>query len=415
MNMDLLWEKTIIGKNQVLFKNYGNKLEFILLKKRKDTNNMKFNYHLPVNLIFGAGKIEVLGEETAKYGQKAFIVTGRNSTKKTGLLDKALNLLEKSGIEYVVFDKVAQNPLTTTVEEGAALAVQTGCDVVIGIGGGSIMDASKSIAFIVKNKGDISDYIFGRIYGETALPIILVPTTSGTGSEGNNFSVLTNPKNGDKKSLRTNAIYAKASIIDPELMMTMPKSIIASVGFDALTHNIEAYISKASQPITEIQALYGINLLSENLIKVYNDPKDLEAWEKVTLASTLGGMVIGISGVAASHGLEHPVSGLKNVVHGKGLAALMPTIIERSFKSSPEKFANISKILGGKDENDCSKVLGKLLEDLNLNITLGEMGITHEDVDWMAENCMKVSMASLKNNPKQFNCEEIKEIYHDCI
>lgn len=290
MNMDLLWEKTTKGKNPVLFKNHDNNLEFILLKKRKDTNNMKFNYHSPVNLIFGAGKIEVLGEETAKYGKKAFIVTGRNSTKKTGLLDKALNLLEKCGIECVVFDKVAQNPLTTTVEEGAALAVQNGCDVVIGIGGGSIMDASKSIAFMVKNKGDISDYIFGRIYGETALPIILVPTTAGTGSEGNNFSVLTNPKNGDKKSLRTNAIYAKASIIDPELMMTMPKSIIASVGFDALTHNIEAYISKASQPITEIQALYGINLLSENLIKVYNDPKDLEAWEKVTLAATLGGI-----------------------------------------------------------------------------------------------------------------------------
>lgn len=376
---------------------------------------MNFNYSLPVNLIFGAGKIEVLGEETSKYGKKAFIVTGRSSTKKTGLLDKSLDLLDKAGIEYVVFDKITSNPLTTTVEEGAALALQTGCNVIVGIGGGSIMDAAKAIAFIMKNKGDISDYIFGKIYGKTALPIVLVPTTSGTGSEGNNFSVLTNPKNGDKKSLRTNAIYAKASIIDPELMMTMPKSIIAPVGFDALTHNIEAYISKASQPITEIQALYGIKLLSENLIKVYKEPEDLEAWEKVTFASTLGGMVIGISGVAASHGLEHPVSGLKDIVHGKGLASLMPNIIERSFKSSPEKFSNVSRILGGKDESDCSKVLKKLLEDLNLNITLGEMGITHEDVDWMAENCMKVSMASLKNNPKQFNYEEIKEIYHDCI
>lgn len=376
---------------------------------------MEFNYYLPVNLIFGSGKIELLGEETAKYGKKAFVVTGRNSTKKTGLLNKSLKLLEKAGVEYVVFDKVAQNPLTITVADGAALVAQSGCDVVVGIGGGSIMDASKAIAFIVKNEGDISDYIFGKKQGDDALPIILVPTTSGTGSEGNNFSVLTNPENGDKKSLRTNAIFAKSSIIDPELMMTMPKSIIASVGFDALTHNIEAYISKNSQPITDMQSIYGMKLLAENLIKVYNNPADLEAWEKVTFASTLGGMVIGIAGVAGTHALEHPASGLKDIVHGKGLAALMPEIIERSIDSAPEKFAKISRILGGKDESDCSKVLRELLKNINLNITLGEMGITHKDVDWMSENCIKVSMASLKNNPKEFTYEEIKEIYHTCI
>ncbi|MCH3965759.1 MAG: iron-containing alcohol dehydrogenase [Clostridium sp.] len=376
---------------------------------------MKFNYYLPVNLVFGSGKIEVLGEETAKYGKKAFIVTGRNSTRKTGLLDRSIKLLDKAGIEYVVFDKVTNNPLTTTVEQGAGLAVEAGCDVVVGIGGGSIMDAAKAIAFSVKNRGDISDYIFGRIYGKTALPIVLVPTTAGTGSEGNNFAVLTNPENGDKKSLRTGAIYAKVSIIDPELMMTMPKSIIASVGFDALTHNIEAYVSRISQPITDMQALYGMKLLSENLVKVYNDPEDIEAWEKVTLASTLGGMVIGVSGVAAAHALEHPVSGLKNVVHGRGLAALMPDVVKRSFEYAPEKFGVVSKILGGKNESDCSEVIRKLLEKIELNVNLSDLGVSSDDVEWMAENCMKVSMASLKNNPKQFDYEEIKEIYYACI
>jgi len=376
---------------------------------------MKFNYYLPVNLIFGVGKIELLGEETAKYGKKALVVTGKNSTKKTGLLDKSLKLLDKANVEYVVFDKIAQNPLTTIAKEGASLAVETGCDVVVGIGGGSIMDAAKGIAFMVKNQGDISDYIFSRKSGTTALPIVLVPTTAGTGSEGNNFAVLTNPQNGDKKSLRTNAIYAKASIIDPQLMITMPKSIIASVGFDALTHNMEAYVSNTSQPITDMQSLYGMKLLAENLRKVYSNPADLKAWEKVTFAATLGGMVIGMVGVTGAHALEHPVSGLKDIVHGKGLAALTPEIIERSAMFSPEKYSDISRILGGTDEKDCSKVIIELLKDLKLNVTLGEMGITHEDVDWMAENCMKVSLVSVKNNPKEFTIEEIKEIYHACI
>jgi alcohol dehydrogenase class IV len=126
-------------------------------------------------------------------------------------------------------------------------------------------------------------------------------------------------------------------------------------------------------------------------------------------------MVIGVAGVAGAHALEHPVSGLKDVVHGKGLAALMPEIIERSYTFLPTKYADISKILGGNDEKDCSKVVRKFLEAINLNVALGEMGVTHEDVDWMAENCIKVSLASIKNNPKEFTIDEIKEIYHACI
>lgn len=376
---------------------------------------MNFNYFLPVNLIFGTGNINLLGKETARYGKRALVVTGRSSTKRTGLLDRALELLKVEGVEGVVFDKVDQNPLTTTAQAGADMAVEAGCDVVVGIGGGSIMDAAKAIAFSAKNPGDISEYIFGRKVGVEALPIILVPTTAGTGSEGNNFAVLTNPENGDKKSLRTNAIYAKASIIDPQLMVTMPKQTIAAVGFDALTHSMEAYVSKASQPITDMQAIYAMKLITENLKKVYDEPADLEAFEKVTFASTLGGMVIGAAGVAGAHALEHPVSGLKDVVHGKGLAALMPEIIERSYAYLPMKYADISRILGGTDEKDCSKVIRKFLEDINLNVTLGQMGVTHEDVDWMAENCMKVSLVSVKNNPKEFTIDEIKEIYHACI
>ena len=283
---------------------------------------MKFNYNLPVNLLFGRGRSNEIGSEVAKYGNKALIVTGRGSTKKSGLLDKTVNLLKEANVQYEIFDKVEQNPLTTTVYEGVEVIKETGCDVVLGLGGGSIMDAAKSIAFAAKNPGDISDYIFGIKQGNEALPIILVPTTCGTGSEGNCFSVLTNPETKDKKSLRTNLIIAKASIIDSDLMTTMPKSILASVGFDALAHNMEAYVSKIGQPLTDMKALYGIKLLAENLTKAYNDPADLEAWEKVTLASTLGGMVIGVAGVAAPHGLEHPASGLCDIVHGKVLQHL---------------------------------------------------------------------------------------------
>ncbi|WP_238900124.1 iron-containing alcohol dehydrogenase [Clostridium sp. YIM B02500] len=376
---------------------------------------MNFNYNLPINLLFGRGRSNEIGTEVSKYGKKALIVTGRNSTKKSGLLDKTIDLLNEAKVQYEIFDKVEQNPLTTTVYEGVDVIKETGCDVVLGLGGGSIMDAAKSIAFSAKNPGDISEYIFGIKQGSEALPIVLVPTTCGTGSEGNCFSVLTNPETKDKKSLRTNIIIAKASIIDPELMMTMPKSILASVGFDALAHNMEAYLSKIGQPLTDMKALYGIKLLSENLIKVYNDPSDLEAWDSVTLASTLGGMVIGIAGVTAPHGLEHPASGLHDIVHGKGLAALTPIIAEKSWESNLEKYSNISKLLGGTDAADCADAIRNFLKKIDLKVTLGELGITEKDVEWMAENCMKVSKPSIVNHPKEFSLEEIKDIYYKSL
>ncbi|MBC2402960.1 iron-containing alcohol dehydrogenase [Clostridium saccharobutylicum] len=376
---------------------------------------MKFNYNLPVNLLFGRGRSNEIGIEVAKYGTKALIVTGRSSTKKSGLLDKVISLLEESNVGYEIFDKVEQNPLTTTVYEGVDIIKETGCDVVLGLGGGSIMDAAKSIAFSAKNPGDISEYIFGIKQGGKALPIILVPTTCGTGSEGNCFSVLTNPETKDKKSLRTNVIIAKASIIDPELMTTIPKHILASVGFDALAHNMEAYVSKIGQPLTDMKALYGIKLLAQNLPKIYNDPTDLEGWEKVTLASTLGGMVIGVAGVTAPHGMEHPASGLHDIVHGKGLAALTPVIVENSWQSDVEKYNDISRLLGGSCAQDCADAIRNLLSKIDLKVTLGELGVQEKDVDWMAENCMKVSKPSITNHPKEFTLEEIKDIYYKSL
>ncbi|MCE5220827.1 MAG: iron-containing alcohol dehydrogenase [Clostridium sp.] len=376
---------------------------------------MKFNYNLPVNLLFGRGRINEVGNQVAKYGKKALIVTGRGSTKKSGLLDKTVNLLKEANIECEIFDKVEQNPLTTTVYEGVDVIKETGCDVVLGLGGGSIMDAAKSIAFSAKNPGDISEYIFGIKQGSEALPIILVPTTCGTGSEGNCFSVLTNPETKDKKSLRTNSIIAKASIIDPELMITMPKSILASVGFDALAHNMEAYVSKIGQPLTDMKALYGIKLVAQNLTKLYNDPTDLDAWENVSLASTLGGMVIGVAGVTAPHGMEHPASGLYDIVHGKGLAALTPVIVEKSWESDIEKYSDISRLLGGTDAKDCADIIRKFLEKIDLKVTLGELGIGEKDVEWIAENCMKVSKPSIVNHPREFTLEEIKDIYYKAL
>lgn len=366
-------------------------------------------------IIPGSGKVKKVGELTKPYGKKALIVTEQSSAKKSGIYDKVKNGLEAAGLTTVLYDKVSQNPLTTTAEDGAAFAKENHCDVVVAIGGGSIMDCAKAIAFLSKNKGDISDYIYNRLRSDEALPLVLIPTTCGTGSEGNGFAVLTNPENGDKKSLRCNAIVAKVSIVDPECMMTMPKKVLASVAFDALCHNIEAYTSRIAQPFTDALSLYAIDLIAHNLVDVYNGTAGKEGWEKITLASTIGGIVINTAGVTLAHGMEHPASGLKNIVHGQGLAALTPVIIEASYKGNREKFSKIARIMGGMTAEDCATKIRTLLKKLNLDCTLSDLGIKEEDIPWMAENCMKVSAAGVMNNPVVFSKEEIAEIYRKAL
>lgn len=376
---------------------------------------INFSFFLPINVVFGCGKVKEVGNLTKAYGKKALIVTGRSSAKKSGIYDKVNESLKKVGIDTVLFDKVTPNPLTTTAEEGAKFAKENGCDVVVAIGGGSIMDCAKAIAFLSVNSGNINDYIFNKLHSDKALPLVLIPTTCGTGSEGNGFAVLTNPENGDKKSLRCNAIVAKVSIVDPECMMTMPKNVLASVGFDALCHNIEAYTSKIAQPFTDALSLYGISLIADNLVNVYNGKCGKEAWEKIALASTIGGMVINTAGVTLAHGMEHPASGLKNIVHGQGLAALTPEVIEASYKGNRDKFGKIARIFGGLTAEDCSVKIRTLLKKLDLDLKLSNLGINEEDIKWMAENCMKVSEASIKNNPVIFTKEEIEEIYKKAL
>lgn len=376
---------------------------------------MDFQYYLPVNILFGCGKTAKVGQIARQYGTKALIVTGNSSAKRSGRYDKVRDSLESAGVDSILFDRVTQNPLTTTAIEGAREAKVAGCDVVVAIGGGSIMDCAKAIAFLAVNDGDINDYIFNRRTSDKALPLILIPTTCGTGSEGNGFAVLTNPETGDKKSLRCNAIIAKASIVDPECMMTMPPKVLASVGFDALCHCMEAYTSRIAQPFTDALALYAMELIAEALPALYQGSQETALWEKLTIASTIGGMVINQAGVTLAHGMEHPASGLRNIVHGHGLAALTPVVVEASWRGSEEKFTRISRILGGETAADCADRIRVLLKTLDLNMTLTQLGLKQEDIAWMAENCMKVSAASVANHPVVFTREEIGEIYRKAM
>ena len=386
---------------------------------------MEFSYFLPVNIQFGWNKVDNVAEFAAPYGKKALIVTGRTSAKKSGLYDRVVAKLDAAHIEHVLFDQVDANPLTTTALDGAALAKSESCDMVIAIGGGSIMDCAKGIAFMAVNDGDINDYIFNRKTSDNALPLIVIPTTCGTGSEGNGFGVLTNPETGDKKSLRCNAIVPKVSIVDPAVMGTMPPHVLASVGFDALCHNIEAYTSKTAQPFTDALAHYAVTLLAQYLVPLYKHVKAIansqeavlnkkqltKAWESVTLASTIGGMVINTAGVTLGHGMEHPASGLKDITHGVGLAVIEPVVVEYTWSANPEKFNSLARIFNHGDGSELGEALRLIVHDLDLTTNLTELGFTKKDIPWLVDNVYVVATGNIDNTVAEISRDDIEVLY----
>ena len=386
---------------------------------------MEFSYFLPVNIQFGWNKVDSVADYVAPYGKKALIVTGRTSAKKSGLYDRVVAKLEAAHIDHSLFDQVDANPLTTTAIEGAALAKSESCDMVIAIGGGSIMDCAKGIAFMAVNEGDINDYIFNRKTSDNALPLVVIPTTCGTGSEGNGFGVLTNPETGDKKSLRCNAIVPKVSIVDPAVMGTMPHHVLASVGFDALCHNIEAYTSKTAQPFTDALAHYAVTLLAQHLVPLYkhvkavangkpevlNEKQLTKAWESVTLASTIGGMVINTAGVTLAHGMEHPASGLKDITHGVGLAVIEPVVVEYTWSANPDKFGALARIFNHGDGSELGEALRFIVHDLDLTTNLTELGFTKKDIPWLVDNVYVVATGNIANTVADVSREDIEVLY----
>ena len=218
-----------------------------------------FELRFPTRIIFGRDSVDRIGTEAREYGDRALLVTGRSAMRKAGVIDKITNLLKASGFkEAHLYDQVEHDPSTETIDRGAELAREGRDDVVIGIGGGSALDAAKAIACMVKNEGPVVEYQSGREIKQPGIPFIALPTTAGTGAEITKNAVLTNKKKEIKQSIRSPHMIAKVAIVDPMLTITMPPHVTAATGMDALTQAIEAYVTLAANPIADALALYSL-------------------------------------------------------------------------------------------------------------------------------------------------------------
>lgn len=381
----------------------------------------QFNYFAPTEIVFGAGRVAEIGEIAARYGRKAMLVTVPEFPAVAELYAKVKTSLADAGVECVHYDGVIPNPTTDVVTRGADIAKAERVEVMIGLGGGSSMDTAKAIAVEATHPGTAWDYNC-HTEGPTdkTLPIIAISTTAGTGSQTTPCAVITKTSDKDKSAIWHKNIFPKVAVVDPEVTLSLPRSVTAQTGFDAFCHNFEAYLSVNTNPLVECMALDAIRLIAENLPKVLEDGSDLEARSKMAWADTLGGLTNASAGVTLPHGLGMQIGGhCPHVTHGQALAVFYPAFTRYTYPSAVEKFAAVGRILDPalEKESDAAAekscgVIDDFLKRIGLWISFRDLKVTKEDIREIAD-CGQV-LGDYANNPRVATIPEMYELLMSC-
>lgn len=385
--------------------------------------NMNFNFNNPTNLIFGSGSLNKLGEQNLP-GRKALLLTSNGkSTKANGYLDRTAAELKKSGCDYVLFDKVMENPVREMIMEGASFAKQNKCDFIVALGGGAVLDSSVAISAMATNEGDLWDHVFGGTgkcepLTKNGLPIVTITTTSGTGSEINCWGVISNLETSEKIGFGDPRLTPKLAIVDPELMLTVPPKYTAYQGFDALFHNTEVMMSNGINIMSETLALSAIKNITKYLPIAVRDGKNLEAWEHVAYGSTIAGMTMQLTSTTAQHSMEHSMSAYHhNLPHGAGLIMISKAFAEFFIKkhACDEQFIKMAKEMGI-DEADKAEDfitgLVRLQEDCGVaDLKMSDYGIDRSEFMTLAKGARTMQGVLFIANPCELNDEDCAGIF----
>lgn len=387
--------------------------------------SFEFTYYIPTKILFGPKSLDRLSQQTLP-GKKALIViSSGTSMKKHGYLDRLTNILKEKDIGYVVFDRILPNPIKKHVMEGAKIAKEEGCDFVIGLGGGSSIDSAKSIAVMAKNNGDYWDYVFGgtgkgKPTLNGALPIVAITTTAGTGTEADPWTVITNEETNEKIGFGNQYTYPTLSVVDPELMLSVPPHLTAYQGFDAFFHAVEGYIAKIATPISDAYALKSVELIAKYLPICVKDGLNLEARTNVALANTLAGFVESTSSCTSEHSMEHALSAYyPDLPHGAGLIMLSQAYHTFFASKVPERYINLAKVMGvdvdslPEKERPFAfvKAMKKLQEDCGVDsLKMSDYGIKEDEIEKLADNAIKTMGGLFEVDPYKLSFEETVQI-----
>lgn len=380
---------------------------------------MAYQFTFPDRVILGKNALQASEDIIKELGKKAFVVTGKIVTK-AGIVAKLLEHLRQWDIESVVFDDITGEPTDIMITSGVKAYEESGCDFLIAIGGGSPLDSAKAIAAMSVLKGKVSDYLGIEIKGEFP-PMVLIPTTAGTGSEATKFTVITDTERGIKMLLKGDDLLPDLAILDPKFTHTAPPDITASTAMDALTHAIEAYTSRKATALTDIYALSAIKRVFQYLPTVYNDGNDEKAREELQLAAFEAGVCINNASVTLVHGMSRPIGAMFHVPHGISNAMLLKECLSYVMDGCYDKFAAMAETIGVAQDfmsnKESAKAFLNRLESLCWECgipTLAQYGIKKEQFDNVVSKMAQDAMASgsPSNTMKEITKDDLITIYH---
>ena len=376
------------------------------------------HFVIPNHTVVGTN---VLGEAAPllkKMGNKAFIVTGRH-VAVSDMMKQLTALLDENGIDCVIFDGITGEPTDTMIENGVEMLKSSGCDFIIGIGGGSPLDSAKAIAAMAVNEGSTADYNGKEITGEI-LPLAAIPTTAGTGSEATKFTVITDSEKGIKMLLKGDVLVPKLAIVDSSFTVGAPKSVTSATGLDALTHAVEAYTSRKAFSMTDTLAVSAVKRIMKYLPIAYKEPDNSLAREQMSIAALEAGICINNSSVTIVHGMSRPIGALFHVPHGMSNAMLLKECLSFAVSGAYEKFANLGRETGVASDSDSDETAAEKFIDSLQNIcdvceipTLEQYGIDRDEyyskISKMATDA--VASGSPANTVKEVTVDDCIEIY----
>jgi alcohol dehydrogenase len=384
---------------------------------------MSFNMYVPTRILFGTGELNNLHSQKMP-GRKALIVISKGkSARENGYLARTEKQLKLAGIETVVFDKVEANPLKSTVMAGGAFAGENGCDFIVALGGGSCIDAAKAIAVMAANDGDYWDYVSGgtgkgKAMAHKPIPVIAITTTAGTGSETDPWAVVTHEANHEKVGIGNDDMFPVLSVVDPELMISVPPKLTAYQGFDALFHSVEGYVSKGFNLMSDMYALTAIENISRNLPIAVKNGKDIAARERVAFGNTLSGLVESVGLCTSQHSLEHAMSAFhQDLPHGAGLIMISKAYFTHLIDKHvcDDRFVRMAKAMGmedAKEPMDFIKMLEKLQENCEVaDLKMSDYGIKPDEFITMAKNAKDTMGFLFMCDRSTISVEESAAIY----
>ena len=375
---------------------------------------MRFFMWNPGRVLFGRGVLEKLGDEVSRLGSRALLVTGRTFARKHGYTDRLVNIMREAGVEVAVFDKVEPNPSAETVDLGAQEARRHRAEVVVAFGGGSPMDAAKGIAVVASLGGTAYDYFYPYVVEKEVLPVVALPTTAGTGSEVTRYAVITDTRTNKKTVIVGYPIIPRAALLDPEVLKHMPPQLTAWTGFDALSHAVEAFLSKKSTPLVDIYAKEAVRIIFNHLPEAVRGSENDR--EKVFFASLLAGLAINDAGTILVHGLGYYLTTHHNVHHGLANALILPAALEALVEAVPEKLGVLAKAAGLATADPLAFIdaLKRLEDSTGLPRSLREVGVSPGELDRMVELATQYRR-NLENSPLEVTEDVIRAIYETAL